>query len=185
MVDKIQDKVAFQVFDPVLPEFFQHLKIYIGKVEGFHFPVIDQAGVPGFSVVVTGKPFADAVGFFLAHADIDQPGLFERVLNLSPGKEDEVQSHNAGQGFYISRFKSLRFIEKDFDCFHKPILTTIELHFKTFLPAVFFITQFIIFLTSLIIPSKKSFSDSESPLFVNLSILFFSLSNLLRYFRSP
>jgi hypothetical protein len=138
MVDKIQDEVAFQVFDAVFPESFQHLEIDIGKVEGFYFPVVDQPGVAGFPVVVVGKPFTDAVGFFFAHADIDQPGFFERVLNLSTGKEDEVQSHNAAKRFYIPRFKSFRLIEKDFNCFHGSILTRIVLHFKTFLPVVSF-----------------------------------------------
>jgi len=132
MVDKIQDEVAFQVFDAVFPEFFEHLEIDIGEVEGFYFPVVDQPGVAGFSVVVVGKPFTDAVGFFLTHADIDQPGFFERVLNFSPGKEDKVQSHNAAQRFYIARFKCFRLIEKDFDCFHRSILTRIVFHFKTF-----------------------------------------------------
>lgn len=54
MVDKIQYKIAFQVFDPVFPEFFQHFKIDIGEIEGFYFPVIDLSGFAGFSVVMIG-----------------------------------------------------------------------------------------------------------------------------------
>jgi hypothetical protein len=105
MIDKIQDKIAFQVFDPVFPEFFQHFKIYIGEIKGFHFPVIDQSGVAGFSVIVVGQSFPDAVGSFFTHADVNEPGFLEGILYFGFRIEDKVQTHDTTQGFYITHFK--------------------------------------------------------------------------------
>lgn len=61
---------------------------------------------------------ADAVGSFFAHADIEQPGFFEGVLDAGFGQEDEVQARDPQKGFNMSHLEIFSRVKIYFNILH-------------------------------------------------------------------
>ncbi len=88
--NEVVNKIAFEVFNSQGPFFFKHFEIDMSKKEGFDFSIVNETAVAGLPGEVVGESFADAVGTFFAHADIDEVRGVEGVGDGGLAAEDEV-----------------------------------------------------------------------------------------------